>query len=371
MSKEPIEQALEEHGEAIKEFSGEVKSGLGNLGNRIDKLEAKLNRGGEYGRPENKSFASAFCEHPEAKAIMSGERKLGRGQSVRFTIPNLEMKAVLGVSTGSPNTDWAIHPDQHPNIQGFRGRPLRILDLLPQITVKSNAFDWPKFTSFTDNAGYQAQEGVTKGASDAEAQMQTTSIPTIAHYIKVSEQALADQAVLQPFLDMLMRHYLARKLDTELLTGNGTGRNINGLVTQAVAFSSSETSVADKISAQLNEIETLDYEPGVIVMHPTRWHAIRTGKASGSGEYLSGSFSSPAPRVLWDVPVVTTRAMDSTKVLCADLRNGAAYLNRQDVEVEIGRDGNDFTQNLLTIRAELRGALAVWNTSSLNVQTVA
>jgi len=57
--------------------------------------------------------------------------------------------------------------------------------------------------------------------------------------------------------------------------------------------------------------------------------------------------------------VVISPSMTSGNIMVAQFATAATLWKRQDATVDIGYDGNDFTQNLVTIRGEERVGLEV------------
>lgn len=64
------------------------------------------------------------------------------------------------------------------------------------------------------------------------------------------------------------------------------------------------------------------------------------------------------------------RSIPANKVLTGAFAQGAALLMRQAVGVEIGRDADDSTKNLLTILAEVRAGLAIFDLAAFNQLTL-
>lgn len=369
MSKDVME-ALGEAIEGLDSFKHEVKGALNESGTRLDRIEAKMDRA-QLDAPQRRAgVAARVMQSPELKALTDGTRQLASGERRRFEVVVPDVKALVGVGA-APDSVVPVAADRSGQIVGQPFRRLRVLDLLPVLPASSGSAEFPRQTGFTEGAGYQDTEGARKGESSPQIELMNVPIATIAHWVKASTQVLADLPQLQSYVERLMEHYLRVKLEREVLSGDGIGRHIPGFLTEAPVFVPTATATPDRISEQLAAIEVADYEPDAVVMHPNLWHSIRTSKAAGSGEYLAGNFSNPAQASLWGVPVIRTRSIPANKVLTGAFAQGAALLMRQAVGVEIGRDADDFTKNLLTILAEVRAGLAIFDLAAFNQLTLA
>ena len=97
-------------------------------------------------------------------------------------------------------------------------------------------------SAFTNNAApqYDASPGTHENVPKAESGMTFTldsfPIRTIAHWIPASRQVLSDAPMLQGHLESRLLYGLALEEEEQLLTGDGSGANINGLVTQATEY---------------------------------------------------------------------------------------------------------------------------------------
>src|SRR3546814_3383858 len=66
----------------------------------------------------------------------------------------------------------------------------------------------------------------------------TATVTTIAHWVLATRQILDDVAMLQSYIDGRLRYGLAYAEELQLLNGDGTGTNLNGVYTQATTFAS-------------------------------------------------------------------------------------------------------------------------------------
>src|SRR3546814_17180689 len=66
----------------------------------------------------------------------------------------------------------------------------------------------------------------------------TATVTTIAYCVLATRQILDDVAMLQSYIDGRLRYGLAYAEELQLINGDGTGTNLNGVYTQATTFAS-------------------------------------------------------------------------------------------------------------------------------------
>jgi HK97 family phage major capsid protein len=243
-------------------------------------------------------------------------------------------------------------------------RELRVRDLLNKARTTSNTIEWPKETAF-DNQARPVTEGQGKPYSNLTFELQSTPVRTIAHMFKCSRQILDDAPALASYINRRGVYGLQQKEEAQLLTGNGVGQNLNGIVPQATAFSpqftiAHETPI-DRILEAISQAEDSEIPVNGVVLNKRDWRRI-TGVKDEEGRYISGQspFGLTDPR-LWGVNIVATNAMAQGEFLAGAFQDGATIFDRMDVEVMISTENDrDFEQNLVSVRIESRLALAVF-----------
>lgn len=264
-----------------------------------------------------------------------------------------------------------VYPN--PTYTGIIGpgeRPLSIMDLMPIIPTSSRLVYFPSETSLTDNAGMQT-EGSTKGETSFQVTVGTEAIKTVAHFSEIPLQILADMPALQGYINSRMLFLMEQEAEDQVLTGNNTGQNLNGLVTQATAF---DTTLDDDLG--VSNVQDLDrlrlaaaqvlvgsqFAPDAFVLHPYDWAALELLK-DGDNRYLFGMPQQSAQPRIWGMPVVSSVGQTSGDFLTGAFRINAAIYDREQSQVAIStEDSTNFRDNKATIRAERRMALVVYRT---------
>ena len=96
------------------------------------------------------------------------------------------------------------------------------------------------------------------------------------------------------------------------------------------------------------------FVPDTVVMRPADWLALTVAKST-AGEYLSGSYLAPLPELLRGLKVVLSPTITAGKVMVLD-SSQIELLIVEDMAVEVGLVGDDFTRNVRTILGEMRFA---------------
>lgn len=332
-TKESVDELLIKH----NELQAEVRD-----------LEKKAVQG-KSGEPERqKSYGEQLVESDAFKRFQEN----GKQGSLK-----MELKAVTSANAGG-----MIRPLYETEIVGLPKRRFTIRDLLPVAPISTSSVDYPKQQSRTNNAAPVA-ESAAKPYSDYVWTNATAPVRTIAHLAKLTRQAMDDAPRLVAEVDAEMRYGLALVEEAQILNGNGTGQNLNGIVTQATAFAAPIT-LADPTSIDLLRLAMLQgalalYPATGIVISEADWARIELTKTT-DGAYLFANPQGTVEARLWGLPVVPTAAMEVDKFLVGNFQIGATLYDRMGVEVLISTENaDDFEKNLATMRAEERLALAV------------
>lgn len=264
--------------------------------------------------------------------------------------------------TGSPleNTDTLVPKDRRAGIVPGAFRTLRVRDLIPTVPTNSNAWQFVRELVFT-NAAAETAEGAAKPEATLTFEDVTVNIRTIAHWIKASNQILADAPALRAYIDNRLRYGVELREEQQIVAGNGTGQNISGMTASGnfTAFTptSGDTAI-DSVNRAKYAILGADYVPTGVLMNPANWGALERLKTSDDAYLIGDPFGQIFP-VLWGLPVVATNSMTSGKLLVADFATSYEYVERSSTVIDVGYVNDDFTKNLVTLRSEKRGALAV------------
>ena len=170
--------------------------------------------------------------------------------------------------------------------------------------------------------------------------------------------------MMRTYIDGRLRYGLAFVEETQLLNGDGTGQNLNGIVPQATAFAESfvpaGANLFDTLRLAQLQAALAEYPASGHVLNPIDWAKLEMLK-DGDGNYIIGQPQGNASPTMWGLPVVATQAMTAGKFLTGAFMLGAQVFDRWQARVEIATENeDDFVKNLVTMLCEERLALAVY-----------
>lgn len=259
--------------------------------------------------------------------------------------------------------------ERRPGIVEGAFRLFTIEDLLTKIPTSAPSIDWVRENVFT-NAAAETAEGTAKPQSSITFTPGTMPISTVAHWIKITRQLAMDNAALAAYINRRMVYGVNLRVENQLLVGNGTAPNINGLLNTgnftAHGYTAATLTAAglannrfDLIGAAMGDAALADYPADTVILNTGDWWKMRLAKDS-QGRYLLGEPGSAAVPQLFGASVVASNAMTAGSVWVGNLAQAATLWIREGVVVEMSdSDENNFQLNLITIRAERRLALTV------------
>lgn len=343
MSKEIVE-GLEAIEKKIGALQGDVKNDMSELQTKQRELADEILQLKQRGSLNVGDFipsaGSATMGSKVVKEMQANSELLSKTDKLRLSV-----KAAGDVTTTTSGRAVASGGVGVPS-----GMALGVQHAFPTRVIGAvTAYEYSRYTGLEGAAALQAAEGAAKAAVRPTFSLISQGALTIAGYSKISKQALNDSAELTRAIDVTLRRSINKALDSELNTGAW-----GALLTLATAYTSLVyQGLADAASEAVATLQENGFNPDTVVMRPADWLAITTAKATGSGEYLSGAYLAPLPELLRGMKVVLSPTVTAGKVMVAD-SSQLELLVVEDLVVEIGTDGNDFTTNVRTILGEMR-----------------
>lgn len=236
-----------------------------------------------------------------------------------------------------------------------------VYNALSKINVSTGVADFIREISF-ENATDEVPETNAKPLSKAEFDHVSIPLPTVAHYIKVSEQMLADAPAVASLINARMGAKLLEKVDSLVVEGlqlpnqstpvtGASGDGIYAAVRKAIAA-----------------LDTDGFTATAIVLHPNDAAKLDLDVLS-TGDFRATDARAYNAPVMWGLPVIKSAAATEGQFIVLD-GSFVNIIERQGATVELGFDADDFTKNLRTIRAEMRMGLAVYNKAAVRTGAV-
>lgn len=344
----------EELSQSVKEAIDEALVKMGELTEQVSQLEQKGGRAG--GDDRALSLGRRFVEDDAVKAFLESRPTSGKAQMrIKATLTSLTTDAAGSVGDG-------IAPDRRSNVQMLPDRGMTIRDLLMPGTTESNSIEYPQETGFTNSADAVA-EGGARAQSDIKLDLITAPVRTIGHSMKASREAMNDLSQLASMVDYRLRYGVDYAEEVQLLTGDGTGQNLSGLVANATAYAAPGGLTADNLVDTLRfaalQVYLAEFPSTGFVLNPIDWAAIETLK-DANDNYVIGDPQNGAAPTLWRLPVVATQAMTVDKFLTGAFASQAQIFDREETRVEVGYENDDFTNGLVTLLGDERLGLAIY-----------
>lgn len=176
-------------------------------------------------------------------------------------------------------------------------------------------------------------------------------------FVNVTKDALTDRGLVQEAIDTLLHQDLGRVLDAQVLSGDGTGENLAGLLpaTSANALALGSSTHMDALLEAAATVRDADFiGPLYVAIKPSDLHKLLTDKAS-NGLY---TFSAPALSVAGIKGFIKSSLVPAGTVLLGDFNAGATLYIREGVTVyATNSHGSNFIAGITTMAVEGRFAL--------------
>jgi len=202
-------------------------------------------------------------------------------------------------------------------------------------------------------------EGDTKTQTSVRYEEASMKVKKVAAHVKVSTELMADLPQFITYIESNLMKRLDIATDDGLFSGDGTGDNLKGILEYATAFNAGseagtidEPNIYDVIDTVGTQVEEAYGVPNAIFVHPRDMSKLRKLKSS-TGEYLIPTYLPDALVSINGMKIIKTTAISSGSFVGGDL-TAVHVLIREELGLQIGLDGTDFTKNQKTVLAEKR-----------------
>lgn len=210
-----------------------------------------------------------------------------------------------------------------------------------------------------NEAGMTA-EGALKTQQDFDLVETSKAVKKVTAFIKVSKEMIADIPFMRNEIDTELMELVELKLDSQILSGNGTGDNLEGLLQNATTWAAGGFALSiptpnefDVLRVAIAQIQGLEFNANYIVLHPEDCAKMELTKTS-QGEYTYAmSYIVDGIVRVKSVPVIENTGITAGTFLVGDFSKSNLRI-REDLNVQVGYVNDDFTKNLMTILCEAR-----------------
>lgn len=322
---------------------------------------------------ERRSFGRQLVESEGYKSMMTGQSK---GVAVELKAAGTIDEGIIPAFSGGAGSGGQLTtPEFLPGIVPLKFQPLTIADLFAQGSTSNSSLTYVIEAAFQDLTSTVLEKGA-KPQLDLTLARRQDNVAKIANVAKVTDEMFQDAPAFEAYLSNRMVFGLQRAEEAQLLNGNGTAPNLQGVLNRS-GLATTVTTVAgltavkimEGIFNQITALRAVSFvEPDAIVIHPTDWQTIRLGKDTAGQYYAGGPFTGAYGNEgpsnvanIWGVKTVITTAIAQGTVLVGGFQESGQIFRRQGVTLEMTNSNvDDFVNNLITLRAEERLALAVY-----------
>lgn len=296
------------------------------------------------GQDSVKSIGEQFVDSPAYKT---------KGASATLDVG---LKTLMTTAAG-----WAPESIRIGRVIEDAQRPIQVVDVVPHGTTGQAAVVYMEETTFTSNAA-EAAEGGAYGEAALALTEQTSTVRKIGVFLPVTDEQLEDVPQVTGYLNNRLPFMLRQRLDGQILTGDGSAPNLDGILN--VSGIQTQAKASDPVPDAIYKAMTLimvtgQANPNIIILHPNDWQTVRLLRTS-EGIYIWGSPSEAGPARMWGLPVVAAQALTENTGLVGDF-TFMELTERRGIEVKISDSHSDyFTKGKQAIRADVRVALPVY-----------
>ena len=360
---EKIEKAT---GQALESASGKADSALKG---EIDNLTKKFNERFDAFEVENKKM---FEKKNESKNFKTNLVKaLNEGAIDNLVKGNTNAAAFEIKADMTMNADYSgevVPADRVPGFKFDPNRPQNMRQIIPNGSTGSDVVRFVKESGYSNGAAAKA-EGATLGQTDFDMTATSVNVEKIGTYLRISEEMLADTAQLTSYISNRVPAKLLEVEDDQILGGNGSSPNLNGLYNSGTNFDTSSNGAFyqsvdsanefDVLVAAINQLALSNYKPNYILLNPTDFHKILLLKDSQS-RYLKDQVYAGLQPSFMGVPVIINNEVNAGSFLVGDFNSCQLWI-RENLSVSFHReDGTNIRDGFVTVRCQERVALATY-----------
>jgi HK97 family phage major capsid protein len=242
-------------------------------------------------------------------------------------------------------------------------------DIISVGSTSKDTIKYPKEGAKTGTGPASWGRAATIAATDPKPEFEpnfsvySTPVEWIAGIMRLPVEMLADLPFLTSYLQNFARLELLEEEDDQILNGNGTSPQLDGVIPNASAYDGSKTVLIEQIiDANLRQLGTLNTAGTDVLLNPAEIVDIILNKASGSGEYDNPNGVVGVVNGVLNIAGLSVRK--TNKITAGEFLlgnfNHAQIFQRLAPQLRFfEQDQDNVTKNLVTVRIEERLALAI------------
>ncbi len=247
--------------------------------------------------------------------------------------------------------------------------PTLISNLIQWGTVAGTEVAWTERVSKTDGSAMRAEDA-KMAPGDVDWKNFQSGVKIMSEYMKITNESLKDYSFAAGEINSELMDDLKNLLEIQLMTGDNTGNNLNGIIPQATAWAAGtfaatvhEANKADVLRVGINQIFVAGnggYFPTAIALHPDDVTSLDLLKIA-DGRYIEVPFWDGEKQVMARVPVVQSTRVTVGDFLIADFRRAKGFI-RDGLTIRVwSQNEDDVLYNRSTVTGNMRLAFRIKN----------
>jgi HK97 family phage major capsid protein len=283
-----------------------------------------------------------------------------RHANFNFNIKAFDVKAAASMSTANYSGGTVGLSSWDSGFALVARRQPFLRQIMNTRAISSKYIAWVEQANRDGGAG-QTAEGAAKTQADFDLVEANKVVEKITAYSKVTKEMLADIPFIQGEINNDLRSLVELKLDADLFAGTGTTPAIKGINVYATTFSAptglalaiDNANELDALRAAMAQIELAYFSPNYILLHPADLAKIDSLKDSQNNYIAHQAAGQWMFRSFYGIPVISNAGVTQGNFLVGDFTKSNLGI-REEINISIGYDQDDFTKNFVTILAEVR-----------------
>jgi len=359
------------------EISNEAKKQLDNIVGAIDdKMDRKLDEREVSWKKHNlfKSGTSGNSLYNTLKKEKQGLIDVVNKKAISHSF-DIDYKAMtIGGMTGQ------VVGEDNLGLRNIQRDYLNLAGLMSQYDVSPNSGDVRIIVNSSETNEFQ---GVAEASASVESSLAFTekkvSLETIRSHFVASQELAESTENLTGFINQRGYQMLTDQLNGQILAGNGSSPNFNGLLNSGNYTSFDYTasnpyyqvvsspSYWDVIVAGLQILNVDGYNADIVLMNPKQFGELSWVKST-TAEYVQSSnfrIENPFTAVVNGVRVYACSKVPDDQIYWADSGKAFQFCRQGGIRFEATREGKtNFVDNTMIIRLLIRGNVAILNSGA-------
>lgn len=285
-----------------------------------------------------------------------------RTKTEQRNIPALEFRAVADLTAAKLNAGASAffpNPGLQPGVVDLVRTQPTFWSRIPKRRTNLNPLVWTYKTNKEGAANFIG-EGVLKPQVSFELATEQSVPKKVAERMRVSTEMLNDVPGLESLIRNEMIYEIEMHANEAVLTATASATDPAGITTLASAFTlttieaGTAPTYADAIRAAIAQLQSLNFTSNITAfINPIDAANMDLAKSSDDGHYLLPPFVSQNGMTIAGVPVFTDNSIPVGNLLIGDMSKYVIWMV-EDLTVRFGLNGDDFSENMVTVIAEMR-----------------